>query len=109
MTEASTYTVDDIEWDDVSDVVVVGAGAAGLSAALGALHEGASVLVLERADTVGGTTAKSSGGMWVPDNPLMRENDLTDPRDEALAYMARISYPALFTEAAPRYGLPELE
>ena len=48
------------------DVVVVGAGGAGLSAALFAALEGASVLLVEHTGFVGGTTAWSAGTTWVP-------------------------------------------
>ena len=57
-------------WDHTADVVVVGAGGAGLSAAVGALESGATVIVLEKAAAVGGTTAASGGGMWVPNSSL---------------------------------------
>jgi len=57
-------------WDHTADVVVVGAGGAGLSAAIGALESGASVIVLEKAAAVGGTTGVSGGGMWVPNSSL---------------------------------------
>jgi len=53
--------VDDVPWTDEADVVVVGSGAAGWSAALAASEAGASVLVLEKCDAVGGTTAKAGG------------------------------------------------
>ena len=57
-------------WDYQTDVVVVGAGGAGLSAAVGALESGAKVIVLEKAAAVGGTTAVSGGGMRVPNSSL---------------------------------------
>lgn len=53
------------------DVVVVGSGAAGLAAALAASVEGAKVVVLEKSPTLGGTTAMSSAGTWVPANHHM--------------------------------------
>jgi succinate dehydrogenase/fumarate reductase flavoprotein subunit len=48
------------------DLVVIGAGGAGLSAALFAALDGAKVLVVERTEWVGGTTAWSAGTTWVP-------------------------------------------
>ncbi|MDM0116087.1 FAD-dependent oxidoreductase [Variovorax sp. J22R133] len=48
------------------DVVVVGSGAAGMSAALTAKLHGLKVLVVEKASTFGGTTARSGGWLWVP-------------------------------------------
>ncbi len=94
------------EWDHVADVVVVGAGAAGGAAAATAASLGATVIVVEKAPFTGGTTAKSGGQMWIPDNPLLRARGLTDERDAALRYMARTAYPVLYDPDAPDLGLP---
>lgn len=48
-------------WDAVYDVVAVGSGAAGLSAALFAAQDGMRVLVCEKSSKLGGTTALSNG------------------------------------------------
>jgi succinate dehydrogenase/fumarate reductase flavoprotein subunit len=80
-------------WDAYADVVVVGSGASGMAAALAAADGGCRVVVLERAEHPGGTTAKSGGVFWIPNNPLMRAEGMEDPRDDALRYMARLSYP----------------
>ncbi|WP_029429923.1 FAD-dependent oxidoreductase, partial [Blastococcus sp. URHD0036] len=109
LSSASAWSVHDIEWDLTSDVVVVGSGAAGLSAAVTAAAEGASVIVLERAGALGGTTAKSGGGMWIPNNPLMQEQGLADPRAEALDYMSRIAFPDRYDRDAPTHGVPTAE
>lgn len=94
------------EWDHVADVVVIGAGAAGGAAAATAASEGAEVIVVEKAPFVGGTTAKSGGQMWIPNNPLLRNRGLTDDRDAALRYMARTAYPVLYDPSGDTLGLP---
>jgi succinate dehydrogenase/fumarate reductase flavoprotein subunit len=60
------------------DLVVVGAGGAGLSAALFAAIEGASVLIIERTSWVGGTTAWSAGTTWIP---LTHHASAVNPHD----------------------------
>lgn len=77
----------DIRYDETFDVVVVGSGAAGMATALGAVDEGLSVLVVESTGSWGGSTAMSGGGLWLPDNPLMRRAGVADSRDAALTYM----------------------
>jgi 3-oxosteroid 1-dehydrogenase len=74
-------------FDHTFDVVVVGTGAAGFASAMGAVDEGLSVLMVESTDRWGGSTAMSGGGMWLPDNPLMRRDGVGDSRGEALAYL----------------------
>jgi hypothetical protein len=95
------------EWDRVADVVVVGAGAAGYTAALTAAREGASVLLLERGAAVGGTTAKSGGSIWIPNNSVMRAAGFEDSRDDALRYLARVGFPASYSPDSERLGLSE--
>lgn len=73
-----------------TDVVVVGSGGAGLAAALSAAVAGAQVTVLERTELVGGSTAVSGGGIWVPGNHHMPEAGVEDSPDEALAYCRRL-------------------
>ena len=76
----------DQKWDLEADVVVAGSGGAGLTAAILAHDNGANVVVIERSGKVGGTTAVSGGGLWVPMNGHMSEVGASDSRDEALAY-----------------------
>jgi len=94
------------EWDRVADVVVVGSGVAGGAAAVAAASRGASVIVLERAPLVGGTTAKSGGVLWILDNPLMRERGIVDQRDDALRSLARTAYPTRYDPGHDTLGLP---
>jgi len=71
---------------DICDVIVLGSGAAGLTAALAAHSAGADVRVIERFDRIGGTSAVSGGVIWVADNPRQRAAGLADSREDALAY-----------------------
>ena len=68
------------------DVVVVGGGAAGLTASLSASESGQSVLLLD-ASSVGGTTARSGGGVWIPDNHFKREAGGTETESSFLEYV----------------------
>ncbi len=70
-----------------ADVVVLGSGVAGLTMALVAALEGLSCIVLEHQGVFGGTSARSSGTVWVPDNSYMRAAGLTDDRVEAARYL----------------------
>ncbi|AYD03901.1 FAD-dependent oxidoreductase [Neorhizobium sp. NCHU2750] len=69
------------------DVIVIGSGAAGLSAAVVAACEGQRVLVVEKTDRVGGTTAISGGMVWVPANSKMAAAGRSDSLDQARTYL----------------------
>ena len=94
-------------FDREVDVVVVGSGAAGASAALFARAGGAEVLLLEKAALVGGTTAKSGGVYWIPNHPIERAKGLKETREATLRDMARASYPLEYRESDPELGLGE--
>ena len=79
------------KWTEIADVVVLGTGGAGLVAAISAHDTGARVVVLEKSDRVGGTTAVSGGVVWVPNNPHMPGAGVGDSRDEALGYIRLIA------------------
>ncbi|WUI30951.1 3-oxosteroid 1-dehydrogenase [Nocardia sp. NBC_00416] len=72
------------------DVVVVGSGAAGMTAALTAAHNGLSVVILEKAPYYGGSTARSGGGVWIPGNKALRDSGGPDDREEARRYLHSI-------------------
>lgn len=80
------------------DLVVVGAGAAGLTAALVAAHHGLKPLILEKTRFVGGTTALSGGALWIPDSPQARARGAGPDVDAAGRYLD-----ALVGERAPRH------
>ena len=74
----------------MSSVVVVGSGAAGLTAAVAAAQAGAEVTVVERAPVLGGTTALSGGLAWMPANRLMAAEGVDDSPAEARQYLRAI-------------------
>ncbi|MCW5653779.1 FAD-dependent oxidoreductase [Hydrogenophaga sp.] len=81
------------------DVLVIGAGAGGLSTAITAKHHGLDVVVVEKADTFGGTTAFSGGVLWIPGNPHARKAGIQDSREAAMRYM-RAETGAFFDQPA---------
>ncbi|WP_293903138.1 FAD-dependent oxidoreductase [Phenylobacterium sp.] len=72
--------------EDIADVVVIGAGASGLAAALAAHEAGAEVRLIEKAGSVGGTAAVSGGVVWAPANLHMPAQERDADRAAALAY-----------------------
>lgn len=73
--------------DFAADVIVLGSGSAGLVAALTAAAQGLSVVVLEKTGSLGGTTAMSGAGTWVPANHLAAAAGIEDSVEEALTYI----------------------
>ena len=67
-----------IEWDEQKDIVVLGSGVAGLSAAIEAKQAGASVIVFEKMKVTGGNTRISDGGVAAPNNYLQIERGIED-------------------------------
>lgn len=72
------------------DVIVVGSGT-GMLAALAAKEAGLSVLVIEKSEYFGGSTALSGGGFWIPNNPLLQDAGLVDSRDRAAEYLHNVT------------------
>lgn len=91
------------------DVVVVGSGAAAHLAALTAGENGLKVIMVEKAELEGGTTARSGGGFWIPNNRFQKEAGIKDSQELALPYMARYSFPHIYDPDDPHFGLPEHE
>ena len=73
---------------DAYDVIVIGAGAGGMTAAAVAAAEGLRVLVVEKTEFVGGTTAWSGGMVWIPVNAKMKQAGLEDSPSAATSYLA---------------------
>ena len=88
---------------DEFDVVVLGTGAAGLTAAIRASAEGASVGLFEKQDRIGGTAAWSGGMAWSPGNPHMAAAGAADSREDALTYLASLSNGMIDSRAAETF------
>ena len=78
-------------WDLEADVVALGSGIGGLSAAITAHENGASAIVIERSDQVGGVTALSMGEVWVAGNHHAAELGIEDSVDSGFRYLERLS------------------
>lgn len=95
--------------DDVFvDFLVVGSGAAGLSAAIVAKNDGLNVLVIEKGEVAGGTTARSGARYWIPNNRAQKRSGIEDNLDDAIKYMCRYSFPNDFNEDKEFFGIDEL-
>lgn len=96
--------------DTVFDVVIVGSGAGGLTAAIVAAQRGLKVLVIEKTSTFGGTTAISGGGLWIPNNSKMAGLGFADSQNQAVSYIQAITgnfYEEANVAAFLKYG-PEM-
>ncbi|HEY2299475.1 MAG TPA: 3-oxosteroid 1-dehydrogenase [Jatrophihabitans sp.] len=76
--------------DDECDVVVVGSGAAGMAAALTAAKSGLRTVVIEKAAHYGGSTARSGGGVWIPNNDVLQRAKVRDTAEDARTYLHAI-------------------
>ncbi len=74
-------------FDLTVDVVIIGSGGGGLTAALTARESGNDTLVIEKCPVYGGSTAISGGGIWIPNNHLMAEAGIYDSFEMALKYL----------------------
>ncbi|MEU7854041.1 3-oxosteroid 1-dehydrogenase [Nonomuraea sp. NPDC049141] len=76
----------DVEYD----VVIVGSGAAGMTAALTAAKRGLQTVVIEKAPTFGGSAARSGAGIWIPNNEVILATGVPDTPAKAASYLARV-------------------
>lgn len=107
MAGARPARAQDPSWDREADIVVVGSGAAACSAAATSASLGNKVVLIEKEPILGGTTNKSGGVAWVPNNSQMRAAGKTDPKADCMKYMVRYSYPQRYTPNSPTLGLDE--
>jgi 3-oxosteroid 1-dehydrogenase len=101
--------MDENNWDYEADIVVVGSGAAAYSAAITAAELGSEVIMVEKGPLYGGTTLRSGGGFWIPNNRFQKDMGIIDSKEDATRYMARYSFPQLYNPEDYRLGLPENE
>ncbi|MGE3691826.1 MAG: FAD-dependent oxidoreductase [Novosphingobium sp.] len=75
------------EFDETFDFVVVGSGGGSMCAGLVMRQAGKSVVVLEKTDLLGGSTARAGGVMWIPNNRFMKRDGVEDSFEKATAYL----------------------
>lgn len=90
-----------------TDVIVIGSGAAALTSAITSHNHGLETIVLEKGEYIGGTSARSGGRYWIPNNKEQKKNDIEDSREDAIKYMARYAFPDLYDSSKDYYGLEE--
>ncbi len=90
------------------DLLVVGSGSGALTAALVAHDAGAQVLLVEKSDRYGGSSAMSGGTVWIPDNHLMK--GIPDSKEEALTYLQHLTRGEVEAELLEAYvdAAPEM-
>ncbi|MEV4670511.1 FAD-binding protein [Actinomadura sp. NPDC049382] len=82
---------DGVEWDHEYDLVIVGSGGGGMTAALTAHDVGMSALIVEKGKRFGGSTAVSGGGIWIPNNPTLKARGHNDSRESIRAYLDELT------------------
>ncbi|MCC4118463.1 FAD-dependent oxidoreductase [Aromatoleum toluclasticum] len=103
----SAEAEDKLAFDAEFDVVVCGGGGGGLATALFSRWHGNSVVILEKAGSVGGTAAKAAFWYWVPNNGAMKKKGIQDPKADFLKLIARITNAQTYDPNAPKFGLTD--
>lgn len=81
----------EVTWDLETDVVVLGSGGAALTSAITAHDQGSEVVILEKTDQIGGTTAFSGGIPWIPMNRYLKERGVEDSKEDAKTYITKLT------------------
>src|SRR6188508_3050062 len=93
----------DINTHSEVDLLIAGAGPAGMTAALVASLEGLDVLLCEKSDQVGGTGATSAGTLWIPGNSQSKAAGYNDNAEEADRYLSGLVGEATYRELRDAY------
>lgn len=96
---------DDSEAIEEFDVVVVGSGAAGSTAAIFAHEAGAKVLMLDKGGHYGGTSAKSGGNFWIANHQELRSRGVVDDKQDFLKYLVRTAFPEKYKASNKTLGI----
>lgn len=76
--------------DETFDFVIVGSGGGSMCAAIVAKSMGFEPLILEKTDLIGGTTSKSGGILWIPNNRFMKEDGVEDSTEKVMTYLDNV-------------------
>ena len=87
--------------DETFDFVVVGSGGGSMCAGLFMCSVGKTVIILEKTDLVGGTTSRSGGVMWIPNNRFMARDGIPDSEQQAITYLDTLIGESEDAENAP--------
>jgi 3-oxosteroid 1-dehydrogenase len=79
------------DWDHSVDLLVVGSGAGAMAAGIRGKDLGLDVLLVEKSDTYGGSSAMSGGVTWVGANRNMKKYGISDSKEETLRYLKHIT------------------
>lgn len=107
VTLTSACAVEEQKWDHESDIVVVGSGIGAATAAVTAHENSDSVTLIEKEAFFGGTSSKTAGVLWIPNNYTLKARGMEDSKEDCLRYLARFSYPETYTADSPTLGLSE--
>src|ERR1700712_5604517 len=78
-------------FDTTVDVLVIGSGGGGMTAALTAQAKGLDTLVVEKSPQFGGSTALSGGGIWVPGAPSQKREGYSPDEESVVDYLTQIT------------------
>ena len=81
---------EEIPGDEIFDVIVVGAGGAGMSSAITAAAHGLDTVIIEKSPYWGGSTSRSGGGVWIPNNQVLKRDGVKDDPEAARTYVRAI-------------------